>query len=181
MRSYLSTITRAGGLLLGAAFAMIWRPTAIMRGPCVTRPGARRGRVARTRRPRRDPWFVGFRPAEGVHPLLFRGGLFLTGVASLAVIAAVTHQSQAVTGCSAMPFLVWIGTRSYGLYLYHWPIYQIIRNIAGNKLRFHEFVLAMVATVIITELSYRFVETPIRKGGPRSVGGRRCRRSSRPP
>ena len=60
--------------------------------------------------------------------------------------------------------LLWIGTRSYGLYLYHWPIYQIIRNIAANKLALHEFVLAMVATCIITELSYRYIETPIRKG-----------------
>ena len=31
-----------------------------------------------------------------------------------------------------MPVLVWIGTRRYGLYLYHWPIYQLIRGIAGN-------------------------------------------------
>ena len=30
---YLSTFTRAGGLLLGSAFAMVWRPIAIMRGP----------------------------------------------------------------------------------------------------------------------------------------------------
>ena len=34
---YLSTVTRAGGLMLGAAFALIWRPVAIMRGPLRTR------------------------------------------------------------------------------------------------------------------------------------------------
>jgi peptidoglycan/LPS O-acetylase OafA/YrhL len=162
---YLSTISRAGGLLLGSAFAMIWRPTAIMRGPLRNRGGmfdaaallGFAGLAAMC-------WFVSFQPAQGVHPLLFRGGLFLTGIASLAVIAAVTHQ-KAVTGkLLSLPVLLWIGTRSYGLYLYHWPIYQIIRNTAANKLQFHEFVLAMVATVIITELSYRYIETPIRKG-----------------
>jgi hypothetical protein len=58
----------------------------------------------------------------------------------------------------------WIGTRSYGLYLYHWPIYQMIRGVAGNKLTFSEFVFALTLTVIVTELSYRFVETPIRQG-----------------
>jgi len=162
---YLSTISRAGGLLLGSAFAMVWRPTAIMRSPLRNKGGmfdavalmgfAGLGAMC---------WFVSFQPSQGVHPLLFRGGLFLTGVASLGIIAAVTHQ-KAVTGkILSLPVLLWIGTRSYGLYLYHWPIYQIIRNIAANKLQFHEFVLAMVATVIITELSYRFVETPIRKG-----------------
>jgi peptidoglycan/LPS O-acetylase OafA/YrhL len=162
---YLSTISRAGGLLLGSAFAMLWRPTAIMRGPLRNKGGmfdaaallGFAGLAAMC-------WFVSFQPAQGVHPLLFRGGLFLTGIASLAVIAAVTHQ-KAVTGkLLSLPVLLWIGTRSYGLYLYHWPIYQIIRNTAANKLQFHEFVLAMVATVIITELSYRYIETPIRKG-----------------
>ncbi len=162
---YLSTISRAGGLLLGSAFAMIWRPAAIMRGPLRNKGGlfdamALLGFVGLGAL----CWFVSFTPAQGVDPLLFRGGFFLTGLATLAVIAAVTHQ-KAVTGkVLSLPLFIWIGTRSYGLYLYHWPIYQIIRNIAANKLRFHEFVLAMVATAIITELSYRFVETPIREG-----------------
>ena len=80
------------------------------------------------------------------------------------MIAAVTHPGSITGRALAGPVLLWIGTRSYGLYLYHWPIYQIIRNVAGNKLKLHEFVLAMVATVIITELSYRFVEMPIRRG-----------------
>ena len=162
---YLSTISRAGGLLLGSAFAMIWRPNAIMRGPLRNKSGlfdvvAVLGFVGLGLM----CWYVSFQPAQGVHPLLFRGGFFLTGIASLAIIAAVTHQ-KAVTGkLLSLPVLVWIGTRSYGLYLYHWPIYQIIRNIAAKKLELHEFILAMVATVIITELSYRFVETPIRQG-----------------
>jgi hypothetical protein len=60
--------------------------------------------------------------------------------------------------------LNWIGTRSYGLYLYHWPIYQIIRTTAGARLTLAEFAGAMVATAVVTELSYRFVEMPIRRG-----------------
>ena len=63
-----------------------------------------------------------------------------------------------------IPPLVWLGQRSYGLYLYHWPIYQLIRNIAGKQMKFHEFVIAMGITIVITELSYRYIETPIRKG-----------------
>lgn len=162
---YLSTISRAGGLLLGSAFAMVWRPAAVMRGPLRNKGGlldlmAVFGFVVLGVM----CWFVGFQPAVGVDNILFRGGLFLTGLASLAIIAAVTHQNAITGKILSQPVLLWIGTRSYGLYLYHWPIYQIIRNIAANKLAFHEFVLAMVATAIITELSYRYIETPIRQG-----------------
>jgi hypothetical protein len=60
---------------------------------------------------------------------------------------------------------VWVGTRSYGLYLYHWPVYQIIRKQAGLSLTIAELVLAMLITVPLTEASYRFVEAPIRKHG----------------
>jgi hypothetical protein len=49
------------------------------------------------------------------------------------------------------------------LYLYHWPIFQIIRGTAGATLTVPEFVGAMVLTCIITELSYRYVEMPIRR------------------
>ena len=42
--------------------------------------------------------------------------------------------------------LLWIGTRSYGLYLYHWPIYQVIRKVAGHPLSFGEFALAVAIT-----------------------------------
>ncbi|MGA9275713.1 acyltransferase family protein [Ilumatobacter sp.] len=161
---YLSTFSRAGGLLLGAGFAMIWRPAAVMRGPLRNKPGlfdlvALVGIIVLGVM----TWFVAFQPDQGVG-FLFQGGLFVTALATLAVIAAVTHSGANTGKILSLPVLVWIGTRSYGLYLYHWPIYQIIRNIAANKLRLHEFVLALVATCIITELSYRYIETPIRQG-----------------
>ena len=162
---YLSTFTRAGGLLLGSAFAMVWRPVAIMRGPM------------RDRAPVLDGvgaaglvvlglmmWSIGFMSSEGADPLLFRGGFFLSAIATLAVIAAATHPLTMTSRALALPPLVWLGQRSYGLYLYHWPIYQLIRNIAGKQMKFHEFVFAMGITIMITELSYRYIETPIRKG-----------------
>ncbi len=162
---YLSTFTRAGGLLLGAAFAMVWRPVALMRGP------------VRARGPLLDGfgaaglsilalmmWSVGFVGSRGADPLLFRGGFLLSAVATLAVIAAVTHPLTLASKGLSIPPLVWIGVRSYGLYLYHWPIYQLIRNIAGRHMKLHEFVFAIALTLVVTELSYRYVETPIRKG-----------------
>ncbi len=162
---YLSTFTRAGGLLLGSAFAMVWRPVAIMRGPMRDRApvldgfGAAGLAVLGVMM-----WSVGFMGSEGADPLLFRGGFFLSAIATLAVIAATTHPLTVTSRALALPPLVWLGQRSYGLYLYHWPVYQLIRNIAGKQMKFHEFVIAMGITIVITELSFRYIETPISKG-----------------
>ena len=162
---YLSTITRASGLLFGSAFAMVWRPYAVMRGPLRDKGRlmdllAIVGLVALGA----QTWYVHFLRPDGPDPWLFRGGFLITSVASLLVIGAVTHRRSFAGPVLGNPVFLWVGTRSYGMYLYHWPIYQVIRRIAGNTLTWPQFAGAMVATVIITEVSYRYVETPIRKG-----------------
>ena len=163
---YLSTVARAGGLLLGAGFAMVWRPFAIVRGPL--RDRGRAFDVVAVLAFAGFGWMcwnIHLVDPSGADGRLFRGGLFGAGILTLLIIAAVTHRGSAANRLLGGTVLIWIGTRSYGLYLFHWPIYQIIRNVAGNSLRLHEFLLAMIPTLIITELSYRFVETPIRIGG----------------
>ncbi len=162
---YLATITRAGGLLLGAAFALVWRPLAVMRGPL--RNHARQLDVvalAGFALLAAMFWFIGLVGPEGADPWLFRGGFFVCGLATLMMISAVTVDRSWTSVILRTPVLLWIGTRSYGLYLYHWPIYQIMRGTAGNKLDLQEFLTAMAITAVITELSYRYVEIPIRKG-----------------
>jgi peptidoglycan/LPS O-acetylase OafA/YrhL len=161
---YLSTFTRLTGILLGAAFAMVWRPLAIMRSPLRDRAGlldlvALAGLAVIGL----QFWLLHVATVDGADPWLFRGGFLITSVATLAVIAAVTHRYTVTGRVLALRPLLWIGTRSYGLYLFHWPIFQIIRGVAGIPLTWAEFVLAMVITVPITELSYRFLEMPIRK------------------
>ena len=162
---YLSTFSRAGGLLLGSAFAMIWRPLALMRGPMRNRGPMLDGLgLAGLAKLGLLMWSIGYIDTGGADPLLFRGGFFLTAIATLAVIAAVTHPRTLTGRALSVPVLVWIGLRSYGLYLYHWPVYQLMRHIAGKHMKFHEFMIAMAITLVITELSYRYIETPIRKG-----------------
>ncbi len=162
---YLSTITRAGGLLLGAALAFLWRPDALARGP-IRRHGlmldviglmglVTLGVLA---------WRLHFVTPDGADDVLFRGGFWFTDIATLVVIAAIAHPTARLGRVLGLQPLRWIGTRSYGLYLFHWPIYQLIRRVAGNKLSLEQFAIAMVLTVFVTELSYRFVEQPIRTG-----------------
>jgi peptidoglycan/LPS O-acetylase OafA/YrhL len=162
---YLSTPTRLVGLLLGSAFAMVWRPAAVMRGPMRERGPLLDGiAVAGLIGLGALCWLLHIVTPEGADPWLFRGGFLLTGFATLAVIAAVTHRRAAMGTLLGNPVFVWIGTRSYGLYLYHWPIFQGIRRVAGNVLTLPQFTAAMIATGIVAELSYRYIETPIRRG-----------------
>ena len=168
---YLGTFSRATGLFLGSGLAMMWRPWALARGKVI-----RTGRAL-------DLLGVGaiaalgymawsFRTVvEGVdvgqhgYDLLYRGGFFLVGLASIVVIAAVTHpRSELGRWVIGNPLFVWVGVRSYGLYLYHWPIFQIYRKSAGTPLTVEQFGWLMLASLIVTELSYQFIEMPIRRG-----------------
>jgi peptidoglycan/LPS O-acetylase OafA/YrhL len=167
---YLGTFSRAGGLLLGAGFAMIWRPMALLRGPARDKGHqidvlavlglAALGFLAWNITLSVDGRQTGIR----FDPWLFRGGFFLTGLATLLVIAAVTHQRALMGRLLGNPVFNYVGTRSYGMYLYHWPIYQVIRGQAGVPMTITQWVLAMALTLPITEASYRYIETPIRQG-----------------
>ncbi len=167
---YLGSISRAGGLMLGAGFAMLWRPNAIMRGP-LRHKGRRLDVVAAVGLVALVIFmFTMYLQDGGVYnPWLYRGGFFFTGVATLMLIAAVTHRGAFTGNLLGNKVMLWVGTRSYGLYLYHWPVYQIIRKQANIQMSVAEVVLAMVVTVPVTEASYRFIETPIRKGGVNQV------------
>jgi peptidoglycan/LPS O-acetylase OafA/YrhL len=167
---YLGTFTRAGGLLLGAAFAMVWRPMALLRG-AVRDKGRQLDLLALLGLAALAllMWKLtlsgdGHQTGIRFDPWLFRGGFFLTGIATLMVIAAVTHQRAAMGRVLGNPVFNWVGTRSYGMYLYHWPIYQIIRGQAGVPMNLTQWLWAMALTLPITEASYRFIETPIRQG-----------------
>ncbi len=167
---YLGTFSRAGGLLSGAAFAIVWRPSAVARGPM--RDRARTLDLVGAFGLVVLGWLIwtlwlsegGRQFGIRFDPMLFRGGFVLTGIATLAVIAGVTHERSGLGRVLGTSVLNWAGTRSYGLYLYHWPIYQIIRSEAGRPLTLSQFVLAIILTIPITEASYRFVELPIREG-----------------
>jgi peptidoglycan/LPS O-acetylase OafA/YrhL len=167
---YLGTVSRASGLLLGAALATAWRPWSIRRA----RAGANANGLD----------FLGilglaslaymcwkFRETvsteagtEG-YALLYRGGLILVALATILVIATVTHpRSRLGKYVIGTPLLVWIGKRSYGLYLYHWVVFQAYRKSAGMPLEAREFIALMAITVVLTEASFQFIETPIRTG-----------------
>jgi peptidoglycan/LPS O-acetylase OafA/YrhL len=166
---YMSTVTRAGGLLLGSAFALVWRPYAVMRGPLRSKGRILDvGAILSVAALAWMVWSIHLVTTVGASASLFRGGLFLVGLAMLVLIAAVTHGGTYSRRLLGIRPLVWVGLRSYGLYLYHWPIFMIIRGVAGNPMTVRQFAIGMAATVCVTELSFRWVERPIRMNGVRS-------------
>ena len=166
-RVYYGTDTRAAGLLIGAVLALVWQPWSWTHST-----------TARRRAVSWSASVVGL-AALGVvgwamwrydlsvataEPL-FRGGFLITSGATALVIAAVATQRSPLGAALAVAPFRWIGTRSYGLYLWHWPIYQLTRPRVDVDLgQWETLALRLVLTVLVTEASYRIIETPIREG-----------------
>jgi len=155
---YLSTLTRSSGLLLGASLACAWRPwkkasTKFSKVRAVVSDVLALGAFAT----------LGYIAAV-IHVAderLYVGGLAAATVASVVVIAVVVRSGNSlVKEVLSIPLLVEIGRRSYGLYLWHWPIF-IVTSARLSSIR---LAYALTATVIVNEFVYQFIETPARKG-----------------
>jgi peptidoglycan/LPS O-acetylase OafA/YrhL len=101
-------------------------------------------------------------------PFLYRGGMVVLAFATVAVIAALVHPSTLLSRALGAEPLRWIGTRSYGIYLWHYPIIVLTTPVDGGTAPWLA-VLQVGATLGVAELSWRFVEQPIRLHGFRSV------------
>lgn len=99
-------------------------------------------------------------------PFLYRGGLFLVAILGVLMIATIAHPSCYLSRLFSFRPLRWIGTRSYGIYLWHYPIITLTTPVTEiGQPSLLRAALQVAATFIIAELSFRFVETPIRKKG----------------
>jgi peptidoglycan/LPS O-acetylase OafA/YrhL len=180
-RIYYGTDTRATGLLCGAALAFLWSP-----GEKYRPSEARHHRLrlpGRGRFRRRWGWMapllhdvVGFAALGALvwfclnlgefQPFLYRGGLATVALTTTALIAVVAHpRARVVSWMLGSDPLRWVGVRSYSIYLWHWPVFMVTRpdlDVPFDGLPL--FALRITATVLLADLSYRYVETPIRRG-----------------
>jgi len=92
----------------------------------------------------------------------YSGWLPAIGAVSALLLLGLQVDSPVRTACSAAP-LVWLGKVSYGVYLFHWPIFVVMNDertgIDGPAL----FTLRMALTLAAAQLSFMFFEQPIRK------------------
>jgi len=97
---------------------------------------------------------------------LYRGGMFLFCLNAAVLIACICHPVSILGRMLAWKPLCWIGSRSYGIYLWHYPVMVLGTPIheIGNP-SYWRIALQIILIVTIAELSYRFIEMPIRKEG----------------
>lgn len=103
--------------------------------------------------------------SNGYTAFPYQGGTLLTSVLTLTVIAAAVQPEGIVMRVLSLPPLVWLGKRSYGIYLWHYPL-LLLMNPVANVAETPWWLMVVQALVVVgaAELSYRFVETPCRKG-----------------
>jgi peptidoglycan/LPS O-acetylase OafA/YrhL len=160
-RVYDGTDTRAFALLLGASLAFVW-------------PSRVAGRL-RARRVAGVLDIAGAAALVGIvvmittvgqySSFLYLGGLGLLSVATVVVIAAVVHPGSRLGRLLGCRPLKWIGVRSYGIYLWHYPIVVLTQPALGRSESLGRSLLQVLATTSVAVLSWRFVEDPIRTHG----------------
>jgi len=163
-RVYEGTDTRAFQLLIGASLAIVW-PSRRLTGPL---PALRRRGLDALGGLGLAVIVVMVMDTNEYQTLLYRGGMVILSLATVAVIAALAHPAALLGRILGAPPLRWIGVRSYGIYLWHYPIIVLttpVDSTPGPVLA----LLQLGATVAVAGLSWHFVEEPIRRRGFRGV------------
>ena len=97
-------------------------------------------------------------------PWLYHGGLVAYSLATVAVVAACAVASGPVRLVLAVAPLQWLGRISYGLYLYHWPVFLVLNPARTHIDGWWLFALRMLIAVPMAMASYRWLEMPFRRG-----------------
>ena len=154
-RVYYGTDTRAFSLLFGALLAILWEYRMVPR-----RLSASVNMVLGS---------VSFAvllvmtiAINGSSNFWYRGGQFFGTILTVLMVYAVSGRKTWLSRFLSNPVLKWIGDRSYSIYLWHYPIILLISK--GIKASWWITLIEIVLSVVQAELSYRFIETPIRYG-----------------
>ena len=169
-RIYFGSDTHTFGLLLGAAAAaLLHRP-----GSAPVRRLGALGQIASTAVAAVGLTTLGALAvtlAEG-SPASFQGGFQLATAAAIAVVIAVTREGAWVGRALDVQPLRWIGERSYGIYLWHWPLLLLLTAAArswtgGQPGTWAVGAATLVVTLLVAAASYRYLEQPVRRLGLR--------------
>ena len=97
------------------------------------------------------------------------GGLFITSLAGAGMIYAVVYEVAPLRWIFEFPLMRYLGQRSFSIYLWHWPVIMIIRELTPEEtLDGHAVwwgLLAVAMSLALSELSYRWIENPFRRKG----------------
>ncbi|ADL68265.1 acyltransferase 3 [Thermoanaerobacterium thermosaccharolyticum DSM 571] len=165
-RVYYGTDTRVFGLLLGSALALILPSDKLS------------SNMSRNKRLILDAIgflsllsiFIMFIYVNQYDTFVYRGGMFLLSVIAAVTIAVSAHSSSFLGKALGCFPLRWLGARSYGVYLWYFPVLILTTppvNTEGiNPIR---AVLQIFLIILISALSWRYVEDPIRHGALKRI------------
>ena len=102
------------------------------------------------------------------HGPAYQGGLPMFALVSGALILALQVDGALRRALSWRP-IVAIGTISYGLYLFHWPVFVVLRDAGWQLTRLPDLVGALSITAAMEAASYRLVERPVRRSSWRPL------------
>lgn len=102
--------------------------------------------------------------SPGMSPFLFRGGMLLVALLTVIVLAGALERRSLFSAILGLPPFVWLGARSYGLYLWHFPIFQLLK-VTSHETSPLVVLFAIALSFAAAEVSLRLVE--------RALGARR--------
>ena len=158
---YFGTDTHSIGLFLGAALAVSWIPQNF--------------KVNVTKQAQNFIDGVGvfgfigilasFLFIDETQPTLYKIAFPLAGIFGAAIVMSVVHPASRFAPVLQNPVLLWIGERSYSIYLWHWVIFQVTRpsvDLAGQQWAL--YALRILIVFALSDISLRYIELPIRRG-----------------
>lgn len=154
-RVYYGTDTRAFSLLFGALLAILWEYRMVPRRLSAS-VNMVLGSVSFT------VLLVMTIAINGSSNFWYRGGQFFGTILTVLMVYAVSGRKTWLSRFLSNPVLKWMGDRSYSIYLWHYPIILLISK--GIKASWWITLIEIVLSVVLAELSYCFIETPIRHG-----------------
>jgi peptidoglycan/LPS O-acetylase OafA/YrhL len=164
-RVFYGTDTRAVGLLLGVALALVWHPNDLRAAA-----GRRAGLILDAVGIFALAMIVNdFLNVYDFQSSLYHGGFLLLALWTTLLVGVLAHPAAHLGRVLSIRVfgerpLVWLGVRSYSFYLYHWPILALTRP--GLDVPLHGPLLVTLqlgATLLLADLSYRYVEQPFRQ------------------
>ena len=158
---YFGTDTHSIGLFLGAALAVSWIPQNFTQS------------VSKKAQDFIDGvgfiGFIGILAAflfiDETEPTLYKIAFPLAGICGAAIVMSVVHPASRFAPVLQNKVLLWIGERSYAIYLWHWVIFQVTRpsvDLAGKEWALYS--LRILIVLALSDISLRYIELPVRRG-----------------
>ncbi|PFJ24541.1 acetyltransferase [Bacillus anthracis] len=165
-RIYYGTDTRAFSLLIGAVLALVW-PSNRLANKII--PKARFildvvGGIALI------IILVMFWKTNQYDPFLYKGGMVLLSIATALLVANLAHPASRIAQFLRFRPLRWVGVRSYGIYLWHYPILTLTTpKVNAGDFSLIRATLQFLLIILIAQISWKFIEKPIRQGALQNI------------